>query len=390
VIESILPENFDRQAFLRDYWQKKPLLIRAGALSFIDPISPEELAGLACENGVEARLIQVDEAQRHWSLRNGPFTEQDFLDLPPSHYSLLVQAVDHWVDGVSALLEDFDFIPGWRVDDVMISYATDQGNVGPHFDYYDVFLIQGLGQKRWQTGQRCDHNTPIDCSSGLRLLTDFQVEQEYMVYPGDILYLPPGIAHYGVAEGNAITYSVGFRAPACSEIIGGIADDIIEHLQEDQRYTDLHPRLPEHPGEIPAGVVSQLQELWLQLGSNPDLIRQWFGRTMTRPRYPVELDENEAELNTAEELGRLLASGAELYKVPGARFAYSITGDKIELFADGECYATSLECLALVQSLSKPGHIAALPESLVRSALKHTAAASVLLNLYNQGTLVID
>lgn len=389
--ETVLPEDFNRQTFLRDYWQKKPLLIRAGTLSFIDPITPEELAGLACEPAVESRLIQVNPQQTDWQLRCGPFTEQDFLSLPESRYSLLVQGVDQWVDDVSALLQDFDFIPAWRVDDVMVSYATDQGNVGPHFDYYDVFLIQGQGQKRWQIGKLCDHTTPVDDHSGLKLLRDFKPEQEWTVYPGDILYLPPGIAHYGVAEGNAMTYSVGFRAPSWAEIVSGVIDDAIDTLHEDQRYTDPHPRLPMHSGEIPADVITQLQSLVHQLADNPELIRRWFGKTMTSPKYPLDPQEHaEHQLDSIRSLKSQLEQGAILYKVPGARFAYSCHDNSLELFADGECYPAGLHTLSLLQALSKPGHIEPLPADVIAATLTDEDAAQLLLSVYNQGCLVLD
>ncbi|MDH7943086.1 cupin domain-containing protein [Pseudohongiella sp. SYSU M77423] len=394
--ESILPESFDRRQFLAEYWQKKPLLIRAGALSFLDPVTPEELAGLACEPGVESRLIQVNESQTKWSMRQGPFDDEDFLSLPQSNYSLLVQAVDQWVDGVSAMLGDFDFVPGWRVDDIMVSYATDQGNVGPHFDYYDVFLIQGMGQKRWQLGQRCDALTPIDQSSGLRLLKDFKAVDEYTVSPGDILYIPPGLAHYGVAVGPSITYSVGFRAPSWSEILSGVVDQALDDLNEDQRYTDPQPSLPRHYGEIPVEVISDLQQKLTTLLTQPERIRQWFGQTMTAPRYPLEPDgDDDSAAITIDALRHQLEQGMEIYKVPGARFAYYAGKDagnarSIEFFADGVSYSCNENCLLLLQTLSAPGYLMPLPESIKNHAFSDDSTLQLLADLYNQGSLTLD
>lgn len=410
MLDSVFPEDFDKKIFLRDYWQKKPLLIRAGAQSFIDLIEPEELAGLACEEGVESRLIQVNADQDRWTLRQGPFSEQDFLTLPETHYSLLVQAVDQWVDDVAALLADFDFIPGWRTDDVMISYATDQGNAGPHFDYYDVFLIQGMGQKRWQIGAGCNSMTPLrDDSSGLKLLQTFQAEQEWIVNAGDILYLPPGIAHYGVAIGNSMTYSVGFRAPSHADILSGVLDCALDTLTEDQRYTDAAPRLPVHPGEITADVVESLQNLVRSLIDDPARVRQWFGRTMTAPKYPLQDetpccdhehehghdhdhdhdDEDVIAIDNVSDLQQAFAKGVGVYKVPGARFAYAMTAEGIELYADGDVHLCNPRLLTLLQALSCPGQVDEINRDVMAAALSDAEATDLIFQLYTDGSLVI-
>lgn len=402
--ESLLPAGFDRQRFLRDYWQKKPLLIRAGELAFVDPITPEELAGLACEQEVESRLVQVNAAQDSWQLRTGPFSEAEFEALPQTHYSLLVQAVDQWVDEVSALLTDFDFIPSWRTDDVMVSYATDGGNVGPHFDYYDVFLIQGMGQKRWQIGAMCNSMTPRRDDSGLRLLKDFKAEHEWLVNPGDILYLPPGISHYGVALGNSMTYSVGFRAPSDADIISGLADQILDELTQDQRYIDVHPQMPLHPGEISADVVQHVRDRVLSLLDRPDQIRQWFGKTMTTPKYVDDQhgpccehhhdadhdhDHDGPDISDIITLRNALEGGAEVFKVPGSRYAYALDTTHAELFVDGECYPCNWRLLALLQALSAPGHTESLDPEVVAACNADEEAAQLLLTLYNRGSLII-
>lgn len=401
VIDSLLPADFDRQVFLRDYWQKKPLLIRAGSLPFVDPITPEELAGLACEEGAESRLISVSPEQDHWELKQGPFTEEFFLGLSETHYSLLVQAVDQWVDEVAVMLADFDFIPGWRTDDIMVSYATDQGNVGPHFDYYDVFLIQGMGQKRWQIGGLCNSLTPRNDDSGLRLLKDFVCEQEWIVNPGDILYLPPGVSHYGVALGNSMTYSVGFRAPSFAEIINGLADEVLDTLSEDQRYTDKGLTSDRHPGEIPADVIEDLRTRVLGLLDNTQMIQHWFGKTMTSPKYPVEHDEHccDGEHHSLElaDFVQAIKDGAQVYKVPGSRFAYTLCSDdtlgsdnKLHLYADGEAYVCHPGLLPLLQALSTPGQVDAIDEELITGLTNDADTMQLLFTLYNRSSLVID
>ena len=211
-------QNFDIDLFLREHWQKKPMLIRNALPDWCNPLDPEDLAGLACEEEIESRLIiRKDES---WKLEHGPFTEKRFGKLGKKPWTLLVQAVDHFVPEVAALIAPFRFVPNWRIDDVMVSYASDQGGVGPHFDQYDVFLVQGLGRRRWQIGPVCDAQTPLLPHDDIRLLASFEATDEWVLEPGDILYVPPGFAHDGVALGDdCMTYTIGFRSPSRNELI---------------------------------------------------------------------------------------------------------------------------------------------------------------------------
>ena len=200
--------DLDVDAFLRDFWQQKPLLLRKAFAAWSNPLDPDELAGLACEPGVESRLIT--QSGDRWGLEHGPLAEERFGRMDKAPWTLLVQAVDHHVPEVAALLEPFRFIPNWRVDDVMVSYAVDGGGVGAHSDNYDVFLVQGLGQRRWQVGARCDHTTQLLPHDDLRLLASFEPTGEWILDPGDILYVPPGVPHNGIAVGDdCMTYSIG-------------------------------------------------------------------------------------------------------------------------------------------------------------------------------------
>ena len=285
----------------------------------------------------------------------------------------------------------------------MISYATDQGNVGPHFDYYDVFLIQGMGQKRWQTGDVCNSLTPRRDNSGLKLLKEFKAQQEWVVNPGDILYLPPGVSHYGIAIGNSMTYSVGFRAPSHAEILNGVLDCALDSLSEDNRYTDAAARMPVHPGEITSDVVDNLQKIIQSLMLDPTRIRQWFGSTMTMPKYPVSDDEPccdhhddhehhvhcHTDIEHTSDLRQVLRDGAGIYKVPGARFAYAITDDQAELYADGRLHLCNLRLLTLLQALSTSGHVDEIDSQVIDACLPDDEAAALLLQLYRDGSLVI-
>jgi 50S ribosomal protein L16 3-hydroxylase len=179
--------NVDIDTFLRETWQQKPLLIRNPWAAWANPLEPDELAGLACEAEVESRLVTGGEGL--WAVEHGPFDEKRFGALGKSPWTLLVQAVDHHVPKVAALLAPFRFVPNWRIDDVMVSYATDGGGVGPHYDQYDVFLIQGAGQRRWRVGQNCDGGSALLPHEDLRLLAAFEATDEWVLEPGDILYV---------------------------------------------------------------------------------------------------------------------------------------------------------------------------------------------------------
>lgn len=217
--------------FLRDYWQKKPLLIRQAIPGFQSPISPDELAGLSLEEEVESRLV-IEHGAQPWELRRGPFTEETYQSLPERDWTLLVQAVDQFVPEVSELLEHFRFLPSWRIDDVMISYAAPGGGVGPHFDNYDVFLLQGYGKRRWRIGQMCDSQSPLMKHADLRILADFEGSDDWVLEPGDMLYLPPRLAHLGTAVDECMTYSVGFRAPSAAEVLTHFTDFLAQFLPD--------------------------------------------------------------------------------------------------------------------------------------------------------------
>lgn len=275
--------NFDSERFLREYWQRQPLLIKGALPNFADPLEPEELAGLACEDGVESRLVFTKGKQ--YRMRQSPFEESDFTALPDKNWTLLVQAVDHFVPEVKALLQCVDFIPSWRVDDVMISFATRGGGVGPHFDYYDVFLVQGLGQRTWRLGQRCNVGDTLLTSSGLKLLRDFHTTAEYTLEPGDVLYVPPGLAHWGIAENDSLCYSLGFRAPSVADMLLGFTDQLAANLPPDHRYTDPQPLAPNAGGELTEAALAQVRKLLQEALADDAALVRWFGELQTNPRH---------------------------------------------------------------------------------------------------------
>ncbi|MBF6030346.1 cupin domain-containing protein [Pseudomonas sp. P115] len=318
--------------FLRDYWQKKPLLIRQAIPDFESPIDADELAGLALEEEVESRLV-IEHGERPWELRRGPFAEDAFSTLPEREWTLLVQAVDQFVPEVAELLEQFRFLPSWRIDDVMISFAAPGGSVGPHFDNYDVFLLQAQGKRNWKIGQMCNSESPLLQHADLRILAEFEESAEWVLEPGDMLYLPPRLAHFGIAEDDCMTYSVGFRAPSAAEVLTHFTDFLSQYLTDEERYTDADAQPVSDPHQIQSDALDRLKSLLAEHMSDERMLLTWFGQFMTEPRYP--------ELVAGEELGEedfisTLQDGAILVRNPSARMAWSEVDDDVLLFASGQ------------------------------------------------------
>ncbi|WP_163833203.1 cupin domain-containing protein [Spartinivicinus ruber] len=345
--------NLPIATFLKDYWQKQPLLIKQALPRFEAPISPDELAGLALEPEIESRIIQTQVGNQPWALRRGPFSEETFAELGDKDWTLLVQAVDHWVPEVAELLNTVSFLPSWRLDDIMISFAATGGSVGPHYDNYDVFLLQAEGTREWQLGGHCDSDTPLICHPDLQILEQFSAEQTYTLEPGDVLYLPPQIAHYGVALTPGMTFSIGFRAPAYADMIGLYADFIASELVAEQRYHD--PELEENvkPGKIDATTLNRLRQQLLKVIDQPDKLAQWFGEHMTEPKYstPPVLAKEQLEPAAITEISNLLQQGYQIILNLGARLAYSEINQELLVFADGVSVTTSKEALPIIQQL---------------------------------------
>lgn len=373
--------DFDLDGFLRDYWQKKPLLIKNPWAAWANPLDGDELAGLACDEDVEARLITC--SRDGWLPEHGPFAEDRFDKLGPLPWTLLVQAVDHHVPEVAALIEAFRFIPNWRIDDVMVSYASDGGGVGPHFDQYDVFLIQGLGQRRWQTGALCNADTPLLPHDDLRLLANFEATEEWVLSPGDILYVPPRIAHNGVAVGDdCMTYSIGFRAPARSELIAHWCDHVLGEMQDDDRYEDPDLTRQGNPGEISAEALARLHQMVAAGLQDREGFARWFGSYNSTPKYP-EFDWRPEEPATLGELREAVADGEPLCRNPASRFSFTRRGDGgVLLFVDGEC----IECEGPTATLAQQICAQALFDIPAELAASDPAMALVV-RLFNQGSL---
>ncbi|HEU0152952.1 MAG TPA: cupin domain-containing protein [Arenimonas sp.] len=330
-----LPLGMAPEVFLRDYWQKRPLLVRAAFPGFVSPISPEDLAGLACEEAALARVVLHDRKRDRWELRTGPFSEESFPKLPKQDWTLLVQDVDKWDMDIRALLDAFRFLPAWRLDDVMVSFAAPGGSVGAHVDQYDVFLLQAQGHRRWQIDARPGAPRDFRPDVELKLLSRFTPDHDWVLAPGDMLYLPPGVPHHGVAEDACLTFSVGMRAPSQAELMVDLAEELAAALPEEARYADPDLALPADPWEIDEAAFGRVRAALRDLQTLDEAaLRRWFGRFITqyraagelgRPARPPRLDAIETEL----------AAGARLLRHPHARHAWARNGKRACLHANG-------------------------------------------------------
>lgn len=320
--------------FLKQHWQKQPLLVRNAFPGFASLLTAEELAGLACEEGVESRLVVQTRKAPGWKLRHGPFEHKDFTKLPRSRWTLLVQDVDKHVPGMSALLEPFRFIPDWRIDDLMISYAADGGSVGPHVDAYDVFLFQAEGMRRWDisTAPQTDPALP---GLELKQVKGFKAEESWLLMPGDMLYLPPGVAHHGIAFGECMTYSIGFRAPSQSELLADLAGLLMQDASPGSYYTDADLAPTVHPGELSLEARARVRQmLHARLRPSDEELDIWFGRYITEPK-PWLRPTPTARRCTPTLLKQRLGRGRPLAWHPAVRVAWFDVRQSCHLFVDG-------------------------------------------------------
>jgi 50S ribosomal protein L16 3-hydroxylase len=268
--------------FLAEHWQKKPLLVRGAFPGFRDPLDADELAGLSCEDGVESRIVRA----KRWRVIYGPQDERIFAKLGDERWTLLVQEVNRWVGDVALLLDRFDFIPSVRVDDVMISYAAPGGGVGPHLDSYDVFLLQGEGERRWRWSARVVKNARFRPGLELRILERPSFDREEILRRGDMLYLPPGFAHEGTAVTPCLTYSIGFRAPAFAEMWR----DFASHAASTDLLSDPPLTPAANPGAIPPALLARVRNAVRSIDTSDDTVDRWFASFATRLKPGHDLE----------------------------------------------------------------------------------------------------
>jgi 50S ribosomal protein L16 3-hydroxylase len=346
------------EEFLSNYWQKKPVLIRQAFPNFQSPLEPDELAGLTLQDDVLSRLILEKGGDYPWQLKHGPFQDADFEALGDHHWTILVQEVDRHVPAVADLFDQFQFLPGWRKDDVMVSFATHDAGVGAHIDSYDVFLLQGSGRRRWEIGPALSPSGPVDgglrargsaaggpaegrlstseCNyiEGLdvRILADFEPTEVYELEPGDMLYLPPGVPHNGVALEPCLTYSFGFLAPTRAEMVGEFADWYQQRFGP-SRYADADLLSEQSSGLITHDDLNRVLRLLQQVPLERDALAEWFGTFITRPqRGPANTEEFEGSYQDFRD------DFQECHvwrRHEGIRIA-GWAGETLRLFVDGE------------------------------------------------------
>ena len=285
------------EQFLAEYWQKKPLLIKNAIPNFTGLLSPDELAGLACEDEVQSRIVKFKKGK--WLADHGPFDEDDFAKLTDkptaeNNWTLLVQSVNHHLPEGAALLQQFDFIPHARLDDLMVSYAPNGGGVGPHFDSYDVFLLQGQGKRIWRISEQTDLS--LVEGAPLRILQNFNTAQEWLVEPGDLLYLPPHLAHWGIAVSDngvdCMTYSIGFRAPKNQELATEFLGFMADQLNQDKIilegiYQDADLTLQDHPAEIGKEMIAKVSANLQKIKWSDELVSEFLGSYLSEPKVDV-------------------------------------------------------------------------------------------------------
>jgi len=372
-------QNLNIDEFLSDYWQKKPCLIRNAFANFESVISPEELAGLACDEDVFSRLLIEKEGAHPWQLINGPFSEEDFLNLPETHYSLLVSECEKWLPELNELLDNFNFLPQWRIDDLMISYAPEHGSVGPHLDQYDVFLLQAHGQRHWHIQSPDTLDPSIVDDLDVALLENFNHDTDWILNPGDMLYLPAGVPHHGIALNPCMSYSIGFRAPSNKELLEGVINTLSNNdiLNDTIRYTDPTLNQNRHASQITGEEVAQVEQLISKaLTHSSTLMPQVSGEVMTQKSLNLDLACN-VNFNYSEQ--------QNVERHPDALFAFYQQDNSLLFFANGQSFELSAELLETVQFICEHRDF-----DLNQLPLAHTLATQSLIDkLIKQSLLLI-
>ena len=366
--------NLDIAQFLSEYWQKKPLLIKKAFPQFEDPISADELAGLACEEEISSRIVVTND--NDWEVVQGPF--EDYDSYGETHWQLLVQAVNHWYPDSQPLVEALRFLPDWRFDDLMASFATPSGGVGPHVDNYDVFIIQGEGERRWTVGD----NTPQQRRGGnpnSPLVEDFTPIIDVVLEKGVMLYIPPGYPHCGETLTVAMSYSIGFRAPSQQELVSEVADYLLDNNLGQQRFTSQT-----EPSS--AGIVSQdhqvgIMSLLSQLSQDPNSYQIVLGKLLSQNRFELDLCEGE-EAYSMEDLQDAFAQGAGVSRIGGLKVLRLENDATPRLFINGDAHELPQTPADVIAQLSDN---VSLNADEATEICQHEEVQALLLKLINQG-----
>lgn len=357
--------------FLAEYWQKKPLLVRQALPGFKGIMERDALLAMALDDEIESRLVRRHGEQ--WEVRSGPQRVAD-LRRKREPWTVLVQGVNLSVEAGDALMRNFSFIPQARLDDLMVSYATDGGGVGPHFDNYDVFLLQGTGKRHWRISDQRDRRFVEDAP--LRILADFRPTQEWVLEPGDMLYLPPHWAHDGIAVGECTTYSIGFRAPTAQELSSAFLDWLHDHLETKGIYADPDLEPAVEPARIGASMIDQVADMLAQVRWDRSMVAEFLGSYLSEPKAHVFFDPPDSPLTRKRFVSGIALEGCRLdvrTQLLHCENALYLNGDRL----DDPCPA-GCELLALANDRCLPAE-----------SCKNATLAARLHDLYIDGFLHI-
>jgi len=327
-LSSVCQSSDKISEFLQTYWQKKPVVIRDAFKNFQDPISANEIAGLACEEQVQSRLVYKNKTDDSWQAEFGPF--HDYQHLGDKNWSLVVQALDHWSEDAAQIIEPFRFIPHWRLDDLMVSFATPGGGVGPHIDLYDVFICQGSGKRNWRVGNKGQHRE-FSAHAALLHVDPFEAMIDVELNPGDILYIPPGFPHEGITLETSLSFSVGFRTNSTVSIVSGFADHLIDNEQATELIEDPQRVVSRQSGAIEHTDYLLIKNQLLSVINNDNSFRQFVGCFLTQAKH--ELDLLSADELYSDEVIQAALSHANLNRLGGLRAFYFP-----ETLSQGFCY----------------------------------------------------
>ena len=329
------------EQFLSEYWQKKPLLVRKALPEIAEILVPDDVMELALDENSVARLIkQKDKDPNQWTVKSSPLIKADFQKMPKL-WTLLVQAVDHYSFDLAELWKKFPFIPQWRRDDIMVSYAQQGGSVGKHFDFYDVFLVQGYGHRRWQLGQMCDAETTFVEGQPLKLLPEIDVHFDEVLAPGDLLYVPPGLSHYGVAEDECLTYSFGFRMPNVADMMDRVSDKFMSNESLRNPLVDILRDRQNAIGQVTQIELDHLKAELLAKLNDSTLLEDAIMSLMAESKYPENIPEAEA-IGTGD-LEEVLEQGYLMQIEPASRLIYTEQNNQLLFWANGESICISAQ-----------------------------------------------
>jgi 50S ribosomal protein L16 3-hydroxylase len=338
-------EQFDQEQFLREYWQKKPVVIRQGFKNFKDPISADEIAGLACEEQVQSRLVY--KADDQWQAEFGPFDSYERLG--DKNWSLVVQALDNWSEEAAQMIEPFRFIPHWRLDDLMVSFATPGGGVGPHIDWYDVFICQGSGKRNWRVGDKGQHHE-FAAHPALLHVDPFEPIIDVELNPGDILYIPPGFPHDGVTLETSLSFSVGFRTNSAVSLLSGFADHLIDQELGGELIADPDRQATSASGAITGDDFATIKQHLVALTQDDKQLRKFIGSFYTQAKHELDLQPQEEPCDVSEIQAAL--NDHDLMRLGGLRaFYFSETVNTGICYIDGQCVEFAPEIAPIVKMM---------------------------------------